>query len=60
MPRLIEEIQRAHPNLLVEPYVGVGELVERGLEEGEPGFCGDRRAIVARVHRVTLDRQRGV
>src|SRR6478609_1569405 len=39
MPRLIEEIQRAHPNLLVEPYVGVGELVERGLEEGDLDFA---------------------
>jgi len=39
MPRLIEEIQRAHPNLLVEPYVGVGELVERGLEDGDLDFA---------------------
>jgi DNA-binding transcriptional LysR family regulator len=39
MPRLIESIQQAHPELLVEPFVGVGELVERGLEEGELDFA---------------------
>ncbi|CAB3681755.1 LysR family transcriptional regulator [Achromobacter piechaudii] len=39
MPRLIDDIQRAYPNLLVEPFVGVGELVERGLEEGELDFA---------------------
>lgn len=39
MPHLIEAIQHAHPNLLVEPFVGVGELVESGLEEGDLDFA---------------------
>lgn len=39
MPQLIDVIQQAHPNLLVEPFVGVGELVERGLEDGELDFA---------------------
>ncbi|WP_338615346.1 LysR family transcriptional regulator [Achromobacter sp. E1] len=39
MARLIEVIQLDHPDLLVEPFVGVGELVERGLEEGELDFA---------------------
>ncbi|MFD4840093.1 LysR family transcriptional regulator [Achromobacter sp. NPDC058515] len=54
MPRLIEAIQRAHPNLLVEPFVGVGELVERGLEEGELDFAviagpSSRASIASRL-----------
>lgn len=39
MPRLIEAIQQAHPNLLVEPFAGVGQLVEDGLENGELDFA---------------------
>ncbi|MFY1004822.1 LysR substrate-binding domain-containing protein, partial [Escherichia coli] len=44
----------AHPNLLVEPFVGVGELVERGLEEGELDFAviagpSSRSSLASRV-----------
>ncbi|SIT30630.1 DNA-binding transcriptional regulator, LysR family [Achromobacter sp. MFA1 R4] len=54
MARLIEIIQQAHPDLLVEPFVGVGELVERGLEEGELDFAviagpSSRPALASRV-----------
>ncbi|WP_313370472.1 LysR family transcriptional regulator [Achromobacter animicus] len=54
MSQLIEVIQGAHPNLLVEPFVGVGELVERGLEEGELDFAviagpSSRPSIASRV-----------
>ncbi|SAI49729.1 LysR family transcriptional regulator [Bordetella ansorpii] len=38
MPRLIAEIRREYPNLLVEPRVGVGEEVELGLEDGDLDF----------------------
>lgn len=54
MARLIDVIQQAHPNLLVEPFVGVGELVERGLEEGELDFAviagpSSRSSLASRV-----------
>lgn len=39
MPRLIEEIQRTHPKLSIEPFVGVGELIECRLVEGELDFA---------------------
>jgi DNA-binding transcriptional LysR family regulator len=39
MPRLIEAIQREHPDLMVEPRAGVGQLMEDGLEEGELDFA---------------------
>lgn len=39
MPSLIEAIQQAHPDLVVEPFAGVGQLVEDGLEEGELDFA---------------------
>ncbi|MFY2604852.1 LysR family transcriptional regulator [Achromobacter ruhlandii] len=54
MAGLIAVIQQAHPNLLVEPFVGVGELVERGLEEGELDFAviagpSSRASLASRV-----------
>lgn len=54
MPKLIDTIQHAHPDLLVEPFVGVGELVERGLEEGELDFAviagpSSRASIASRL-----------
>ncbi len=39
MPKLIEDIQAAHPKLSIEPFVGVGEVVELSLIEGELDFA---------------------
>ncbi|WP_019579782.1 LysR family transcriptional regulator [Pseudomonas mandelii] len=39
MPDLIAQMQASHPNLLIEPLVGVGQAIERGLEEGELDFA---------------------
>lgn len=39
MPRLIEAIQHSYPDLLVEPFAGVGQLSEDGLENGELDFA---------------------
>ncbi|PMQ11604.1 HTH-type transcriptional regulator GltR [Pseudomonas sp. AD21] len=39
MPDLIAQIQAYHPDLLIEPIVGVGQDLERGLEDGELDFA---------------------
>ena len=39
MPHLIELIQENHPKLSIEPFVGVGELIELRLTEGELDFA---------------------
>lgn len=39
MPRLITMIQRAHPNLSVEPHANLGQVLETQLEDGELDFA---------------------
>jgi DNA-binding transcriptional LysR family regulator len=39
LPRLVEELQQAHPLLLVEPSVGVGQVIEERLAEGDLDFA---------------------
>ncbi|MCD0505172.1 LysR family transcriptional regulator [Bordetella petrii] len=39
MPRLIALIQRAHPNLSVEPHANLGQVLETQLEDGELDFA---------------------
>lgn len=39
MPRLISLIQRAHPDLAVEPHASMGQVLETQLEDGELDFA---------------------
>lgn len=39
LPRLVASIRRAHPGLALEPYVNIGEVLERRVEDGELDFA---------------------
>lgn len=39
LPRMVEKLQQAHPLLLVEPSVGVGQMIEERLAEGDLDFA---------------------
>ncbi|WP_459617039.1 LysR family transcriptional regulator [Bordetella sp. 2513F-2] len=39
MPRLVSLIQRAHPNLTIEPHANLGQALELKLQDGELDFA---------------------
>lgn len=39
LPRMVEKLQQAHPLLLVEPTVGVGQMIEERLADGDLDFA---------------------
>jgi DNA-binding transcriptional LysR family regulator len=39
LPRLVKRMQEEHPGLTPEPYVDIGEVLERRVEQGELDFA---------------------
>ena len=56
LPRLIGVVRAAHPGLVLEPYVDIGQVLEQRVADGELDFAviagrSSRVGIASRAHR---------